>query len=117
MTSKPLDRYFLTVQIPDISTADTIYVPVPSDGKLVGAKGCLGGAITGADADITFNKNGGATLETMTVAQSGSGAGDIDSVAMDEPVSEGDYIAVATDGASTNAVEEVITLEFTRLTF
>ena len=73
------------------------------DGRVIKITSVLGGTISTGASSITAkvgttNMTGG----TITIAHSGSGAGDIDTC---EPtgansVVEGDYIAIATDGAS-----------------
>ena len=102
---RTLNDYFLYGVINDVSTAQTVRIPVPDAGKVIKITTVLGGTIATANATVTAKVNttnitGGA----LTIAHSGSAAGDIDSV---EPtaannVVEGDFIALATDGASTN---------------
>jgi hypothetical protein len=102
---RTLNDYFLQCQIDDVSTASTVRVPVPDGGRVIKITSVLGGTIATANAVCTAkvgttNMTNGA----ITIAHSGSAAGDIDTC---EPtaannVSEGDFIAIATDGASTN---------------
>jgi len=102
---RTLNDYFLYGVIDDVSTASTVRVAVPDAGKVIKISTVLGGTIATANATVTAkigttNMTGGA----ITVAHSGSAAGDIDTA---EPtaannVVEGDFIALATDGASTN---------------
>ena len=102
---RTLNDYFITAEIEDISTASSTFVAVPDGGKIIKIITALQGAISGANAAITFEIGGTAvTGGAITVAHSGSAAGDIDTA---EPtaannVVEGDFIALATDGASTN---------------
>ena len=102
---RTLNDYFLTGTIDDVSTAFTSRVAVPDGGRVIKITTVLGGTISGANAGITAKINGTAiTGGTITVAYSGSAAGDVDSC---EPTaantcSEDDYIGIATDGASTN---------------
>ena len=95
--------YTLTGVIADISTAETVYVPVPYSGNVVSVVGVLEGAITGSDATITVDDNAGNAMAAITVSQSGSAAGDVDSAtpATNEDVTDNDFITVETDGAST----------------
>ena len=101
---RTLNDYFLHAEIADISTASSTFVPVPDSGKIIKIITALQGAISGANAGITAKVNTtNMTGGTITIAHSGSAAGDIDTC---EPtgansVVEGDYIAIATDGAST----------------
>lgn len=105
---RTLNDYFLYGEIADISTAGQIYIPVPDAGNIIKAFSVIDGAITGADAVLTLKIGGTAvTGGTMTVANSGSAAGDVDTC---EPtaarsVVEGDSIEVETDGGSTNTVK------------
>lgn len=110
----PLQRRFLTIEIPDISTADQRFVNPGFRGKIVRMTSTLNDAISGADADLTAKIGGTAvTGGLITVAQSGSASGDVDTAtptalntfAKDQP------IEVETDGASTDTAAVVITLE------
>jgi hypothetical protein len=98
---------FLTGQIPDISTADAVYIPIDknNEGEVLKVEGVLGGAISGADATITVSR-GSNSMGTITVANASSAEGDLDSLEstdVDRFVSDGDYIKIATDGGSTGA--------------
>ena len=102
---RTLNDYFLYGVIDDVSTASTVRVAVPDAGKVIKISTVLGGTIATSDAAVTAkvnttNMTGGA----LTITASGSAAGDIDTA---EPtaannVVEGDFIALATDGASSN---------------
>lgn len=110
----PVSTRFVTVMIEDVSTAGQIYVAPGFRGKIKKAYSVLNGAITGADSVLTLKIAGTAvTGGTMTIAQSGSAAGDIDSCV---PTAANNFTAdqaieVETDGASTGAVQAVVTLE------
>lgn len=105
---RTLNDYFLYGEIADVSTAGQIYIPVPDDGKIIKAFSVIDGAIATSDATLTLKIGGTAvTNGTITITQSGSAAGDVDTA---EPtaanaVVEGDAIEVETDGASTNTVK------------
>ena len=114
---RTLNDYFLYGVIDDVSTASTVRVAVPDAGKVIKISTVLGGTIATANAAVTAkigttNMTGGA----ITVAHSGSAAGDIDTA---EPtaannVVEGDFIALATDGASTGAKKLLVTFVIRR---
>lgn len=106
----------LVVQIPDISTADTIYVAVPWGCTLNSAYSVIDGALAGANSILTFKDNGGNTAGTITVAFSGSAGGDVDSTTFssNNTFTAGQRLSIETDGGSTNAVPVTITLVFTR---
>ena len=108
------DQRCVNATIDDVSTAGQIYVVAPWAGTLIKVYSVLNGAITGSDAVLTVKNNAGTSAGTITVAQSGSAAGDLDSL---EPSSNntfaaGEKIEVETDGASTNAVAVSLTLVF-----
>lgn len=110
----PVSRRYITAYIADVSTAGQIYVTPGFRGKIVGATTALNGAITGADAGLTLKIGGTAvTGGTITIANSGSAAGDVDSCV---PTAADNFTAtqaieIETDGASTNAVAVTVTLE------
>jgi hypothetical protein len=108
---RTLNDYFLTAKIEDISTAGQVYVAVPDDGKVIKVFSALNGAIATGDATLTV-KTAQGSAGTITVTQSGSAAGDVDTV---EPTSnnsvvEGETIEIETDGASTNTVSVDLTI-------
>lgn len=71
----------------------------------------LSGAITTADATITVDNSSAIEIGTITVAYSGSAAGDIDSLALNGEMDEvGTSFNIATDGGSTVAQELVVVL-------
>ncbi len=93
--------------IADVSTAGQVYVPIHEDGFIKEISTALNGAIATANATLTAKIGGTAvTGGTITIIQSGSAAGDVDTA---EPtganeVSIGDTLEIETDGASTNTV-------------
>ena len=91
----PVSRRFITVKIPDISTAGQVYVAPGFDGKIIKAHSAITGAIGTA------------------VATTSSAAGDVDTCTPTalNSFTAGQAIEVETDGASTNTVEVTITLE------
>ena len=114
---RTLNDYFLTSTIADISTASSTFVPVPDGGKVIKILTALQGAIGTANAAITFEIGGTAiTGGGITVTQSGSAAGDIDTA---EPtaandVAEDGSIEMITDGASSNTIKLVVTFVIRR---
>lgn len=101
--------------ITDISTAETKYIAIPYSGNLIKVTTVLEGAISGSDATITVKDNAGNTMATLTVANSGSAAGDVDNTTTitNSDVTDNDFITIETDGASTGSVRlnYVVTLE------
>ena len=114
---RTLNDYFLTSTIADISTASSTFVPVPDGGKIIKIITALQGAIGTANAAITFEIGGVAiTGGAITVTQSGSAAGDIDTA---EPtaaneVAEDGSIEMITDGSSSNTIKLVVTFVIRR---
>ena len=114
---RTLNDYFITAEIEDVSTASSTFVAIPDGGKVVKIITALQGAISGGDAAITFEIGGTAmTNSAITVANSGSAAGDIDT---SEPsaanrVEEDGTIEMITDGASTGAKKLLVTLVIRR---
>ena len=114
---RTLNDYFLTSTIADISTASSTFVPVPDGGKVIKIITALQGAIGTANGGITFEIGGTAiTGGGITVTQSGSAAGDVDTA---EPtaandVAEGGSIEMITDGSSSNTIKLVVTFVIRR---
>ena len=114
---RTLNDYFLTAEIEDVSTASSTFVAVPDGGKIIKIITALQGAISGGNAAISFEIGGTAvTGGGITVAHSGSAAGDVDTA---EPtaantVVEGDAIEMISDGGSSTACECVVTFVIRR---
>ena len=114
---RTLNDYFLTSKITTISTAGSTFVPVPDGGTIIKIFTAIKNAISSANAALTFEIGGVAvTGGGITVTQSGSAAGDVDTA---EPtalntVSEGGTIEMITDGASTNTIKLVVTFVIRR---
>lgn len=116
-TSPPLQSRFVQVRIDDVSTAQSAWVVPGFRGRIRKASSVIDGALATSDAAITFEIGGTAVSGlSLTLAQSGSAAGDVD---QDEvgplegtaTFDEDQAIEVITDGASTNTVAAVFTLE------
>ena len=109
MATFNLNEVTLPFYIADVSTAGQIYVPVPTgyEGKIVEIRTALNGAIATADAVLTPKIGGTAvTNGAITIANSGSAAGDVDvsNPSAANYVKAGDAIEIETNGASTNTV-------------
>jgi len=119
MSTFNLNKITLPFFIADVSTAGQIFVPVPDefDGQVVEIRTALNGAIATADAVLTPKINGVAmTNGAITIANSGSAAGDVDtsrptSVNVVRP---GEAIEIETTGASTGTVSVFGTLVILR---
>jgi hypothetical protein len=110
---RTLNDYFLTVKMNDVSTSSSVFVTAPDRGKVIKIFSVIDGAIGTADAVITPSIGGtNITGGAITITQSGSAAGDIDS---SEPtaansIEEGQAIKLTTNGASTNTIPAVFTI-------
>ena len=98
--------------ITDVSTSSNIDIAFAGgDVALKKVYTILGGAVTTADATITVDNSSAIELGQITVAYSGSAAGDIDSLALNGELDEvGTSFNIATDGGSTVARELVVVL-------
>lgn len=111
-----LKKVYLTTSIADISTAGQIYVVSPVAGTITKIYSVINGAIGTANAVLTPKIAGTAiTSGAITVAFSGSAAGDVDSSTPTaaNTITAGAAIEIETDGASSNTVEVILTIEIT----
>ena len=108
MPAYTLKNIFLTGEITDISTASSVRIPIVDDmeGEVIDVRTVLGGAIATADAVVTVSKNN-ASMGTITIANSSSAEGDIDSLqstSANRYLVAGDWLELTTSGASTNTI-------------
>ena len=102
----------LTDRIADVSTAGQIYIVAPYALTIVAVYSALNGAIATSNGTLTV-KTAAGTVGTLTITQSGSAAGDIDSLTSglaNTSVAAGAAIEVETNGASTNTISAGITV-------
>lgn len=114
---KTLNSYFITAEIEDVSTASSTFVPIPDGGNVVKITSALQGAISGGDAAVSFEIGGTAiTSGGITVANSGSAAGDVDTSVPTaaNSVEEDGTIEMITDGGSTGTAKLLVTFEIRR---
>lgn len=104
----------LSTVFQNISSAGQAYVVAPVAGTVKKVYTVLGGTISGGDAVITVKDGDGNSMGTITVAYSGSNAGDQDSLtpSSNNVVAAGELIEFETNAGSTNAIELSITVEF-----
>lgn len=108
----------LHTSIADISTASSVYIPLPANCVVNSIRTILGGAITGADATITMTRGGdNLTLGTVTVSYTASAVGDLDSNSSLSnntlTTSSHKYLKIETDGASSTSAVLYITVTIT----
>ena len=114
---RTLNDYFISGRVADISTAGSTFVAVPDGGRIIKIMTVLQGAISGGNAAITFEIGGTAvTGGGITVAHSGSAAGDVDSATPTAAnrVEEDGTIEMITDGGSTGAKKLLVTFVIRR---
>lgn len=104
----------VSAHLADISAASSTFVVAPFRGRIVRCYSVIHGAISGADAVWTVKINGVAvTGISVTVANSGSAAGDVDvglpTVVSTSYVNEGDVIEFVSDGASSTTAMATFT--------
>lgn len=86
-------------------------------GTVTGVHSVIDGVIATADCTLTAKVNGVAmTSGAITIAFSGSAAGDLDSASPSagNTFTSTDYLQVTSDGASTNAVTATLLFTITR---
>ena len=114
---RTLNDYFLTAKITNISAAGSTFVPVPDGGRVIKIITSIKNAISSANAALTWEIGGTAiTGGGITVTQSGSAAGDIDTAeptALNE-VAEGGSIEMITSGAPSNTIVLYVTFVIRR---
>jgi len=95
-------QHILITYLEDVSTAETVYVPIPFAGEISKVTSVLSNAITVADSVVTIRNSAGTSMGTMTIAHSGSAAGDVDTNASlaNNTVAADSFITIATNGAS-----------------
>lgn len=106
----PLNWYQLNETFADVATAETLVFVAPVAGYLRKVQTLLAGAITGANETVTVSVDGVALSPTITITQSGSAAGDVDSAEFFAPVKAGARITVATAGTSTGPQKAAVTV-------
>ena len=109
-------KIYLTVTMADVSTAASVWVVAPTASKITGISSVIDGAIATADAAITTEIGGVAvTGGAITIANSGSAAGDVDTATPTalNTLTANQAIEIITDGASTNTVIATFTVELT----
>ena len=114
---RTLNDYFLTSKITNISASGSTFVPVPDGGKVINIITSIKNAISSANAALTWEIGGTAmTGSAITVTQSGSAAGDVDTATPTAAnrVEEGGSIEMITDGASSNTIKLVVTFVIRR---
>jgi hypothetical protein len=113
-TAVELDTFYLNIHIPDISTNTYAAVVVPTACTFEKVESVLWGTIATADDVLTFTTSSGAVTNTLTIAYSGSAAGDIDTMTPgdNQACSAGSAVSLSNTAASTNSIPVTLTLHF-----
>lgn len=109
-------KKYIRGEVANISAAASTWTVSPVAGTITKIWSVIDGAITVANAGITFELGGTAiTGATITIAYSGSAAGTVDSCVPSalNTVTAGQAIEIVADGASTDAAAAVIMIEVT----
>jgi len=95
----PLSFSFNT-HIEDISSPTDVYIPIPYAGVIKKITTVTSGSLTGGDLVLTFYDSSSNSMGSITVANSGSAAGDVDTLspASNNVVTANDYIRINGDG-------------------
>lgn len=98
--------------IDDVSTAGLVYIPIPVDCTIDKIVTVLHSSITVADATVTAKDAAGSSMGTITLAYTGSTAGDIDTLlpASNNIITADSRMLIETDGASTSTSKLFITV-------
>lgn len=110
--------YWLTAVLPDVSEATSVLIPILRDSTVVSATAVLGGAITVADATVSFSNAAAASMGTpVTVAFTSSGKGDQYSFTAtgNNVITGPSWIEVSSDGGSTDSQPLYITVELSTI--
>ena len=95
----------LSGSISNVSSAMTVYVPIPFAGTISKVVTVLEAAIGSSNAVVTVKNAAAASMGTITVAHASSAAGDVDSLepSSNNTVTANSFIKIASDGGSTNS--------------
>ena len=109
-------EYHLTGLIANVSTAEVVRIPIPYAGTVVKIVTVLGAAISGANANVLLKNAAAATMGGVTVAFTGSAAGDVDfdDTLANNAVTTNSLVSVETDGGSTDAAQLWFTITVER---
>jgi hypothetical protein len=112
-------RFWVQVEIPDVSTLNSsVLVPIPEAATLIKAELVLGGAITIADAIVSFTTAAAASMGTgVTILFTGSAAGNQYTFTpnANETFAAGTYMKINSDGGSTDAQKVYVACLFEKI--
>ena len=106
------NKVYITARLEDVSTAKSVFVVPGIAGTISKIYSVIDGALGTADCGLSFEIGGVAiTSGGITIAFSGSAAGDVDSSTPSalNTITASQAVEIITDGASTNTVNATIT--------
>lgn len=111
-----INEFTMTFFYDDMGTAGSRYVALPYACTVTQIYTCIQAAIAGADNIFTFRNTAGSSMGTITVTQSGSAAGDVDSLApaSNNTFSAGTFMKIDSNGGDSGTTSAYITLICTR---
>jgi hypothetical protein len=115
-TAAEVNEVYVNVNIPDISSAQSVWVVSPIAGNITKIYTVIYGAITVGDATVTAEIGGTlVTDSSITIANAGSAAGVVDSSTPSaaNSITAGGAIEIITDGGSTDAQIVTVTIVIT----
>jgi|DEB0MinimDraft_4_1074332.scaffolds.fasta_scaffold30554_3 hypothetical protein len=91
----------------DVSSVEKVYVPIPFAGTVSKVLTVLEASISSANSIVTVKNSAGSSMGTLTITQSGSAAGDVDTLAptSNNTVTADSFITIESDGGSTNTAK------------
>lgn len=113
-TGQNLKTKLVTVAIGDVSSSGSVFVVPGIAGTIVKISNVIDGAITLADAGLTFEIGGTAITDAaIEIANAGSGAGVVDQSTPSalNVITAAEAIEIVKDGDSTDASNGVVTFE------
>lgn len=108
----------LDIKLTDISSSFDRYVPIPVACKVVHIATALSAAISGSDLVLTVKNTAGSSMGTITVTQSGSAAGDVDTLtpSSNNAFAANTAIEVEGNGGPSSHVDLDVTILLERVT-
>ena len=104
----------VTVEMNDVSAVETVYVVLPAC-TVTKVSSVILNAITVANSIVTVYNHAASSMGTITIAFSGSAAGDVDTLSpsSNNTFTAGERIRLVSDGGSTTTCRTFFTIEFT----
>jgi hypothetical protein len=104
-----------TAILENVGTESTVYFAIPVSGTIFEVYTVLHGAITSANETIRFTLNGTEQSDTITITQSGSALGDVDSATgLAYSITAGQFFGIGTAGLSGADVDATVTVRIRR---